>query len=137
MLLDAWKIVRKGGNRFVAKYDGQPVAAVTILRSGKAWKFKSLDPLGDPKVYGCDRYTILRFVLPMYGIKEPPVKPDVDEGEEYVNTLLGIHMHIEEVDPAFVRWVETQSNGERRQFSTPMPMFLERQLSGIYKLVEA
>lgn len=135
MSLNAWKITRKGANRFVAKYANHPVAEVQITKGGKSWKFKNLDEMSS-RVFGCDRYVILSFVLPMYGVKAP-VKPDVDEGEEYVNTLLGIHMYIEEVDPAFVRWVETQNDGECRRFSTPMSMFLERQLSGVYKLVEA
>jgi len=70
-MLDGWKVTRKGNsNQFKASFAGHPVANVTVLKGGKAWRFENLDDVSGC-VVAADQRTILSFVLPMYGCAMP------------------------------------------------------------------
>ena len=127
---DCWKITAKAPGVFAAKYKGNPVATVKITNSGKAWKFFNDDEMCS-RVSGYDRFSILAFVLPMYGIAAPVNDIEVYEGDAFVDNV-GKEFWVETVDPSFV---ECSTNGNNAVYRVPMALFKNRVISGRYKKI--
>lgn len=117
--LDKWTITRKGNsNKFKASFLGHPVANVTVLKGGKAWRFENLDDISD-SVVAADQRTILSFVLPMYGY-EIPAELSFEEGDIFCTHNAEEEIFVYEVQLG--RGVAVSVGNESRWY--PMDSFL-------------